>query len=336
MKRFCGFLSLALGLALNFLMPSTAMAQAPCRYTPVSAAGPLEVDVSAPLNSQIAQVDVEFSLSGVSCQTAASSTVRSAQAFYMQFVGPWVNVYRTNIPGIGVSSTITQNRPSNCGAGFSLPMQCGGTGITVLPRTLTITFRFLRIGTISATPQNLSGTFASWVHGSNTPTVDFLWGSGITISPRRPTCSIAAGDRTVNVPLGDIAASAFTGVGSTAGGANFNLAVTCTGGDAGALARTIDVRATDATNNANTSQVLSLTTASTARGVGVQLRRGATALTYGARTGLDSDANQWRAGSVGTGTSSLLIPLSARYVQTAAPVTAGSANAQAIFTFIFN
>ena len=81
--------------------------------------------------------------------------------------------------------------------------------------------------------------------------------------------------------------------------------------------------------------MLSLTNASTARGVGVQLRRGATVLTYGAATGVATDANQWTAGSVATGVSSLSIPLTARYVQTAAPITAGTANAQAIFTMVF-
>lgn len=335
MKRFCGLLSLALGLALSFLMSSSAMAQ--CAWTATSGGGVLEVDVNAPLNSRIAQADVVFS-GPTTCGVSAPTHFFSTQPFYGA-VATYGNVYRTNIAGIGVATNVIANRPAGCQGTPYLPFQCDGSGGLPAGRGMTLRFTFIRIGTISAASQSLTGSMAAWNHGgagSTNPRLNFTWGSAVTISPRRPTCSVAVGDRTVGVNLGDVAASAFTGVGSTAGGQNFNLAVTCTGGDPGALARTVNVRATDATRPTNTSQVLSLTTASTATGVGVQMRRGATVLTYGATTGTATDANQWTAGSVGTGVSGLTIPLSARYVQTAAPVTAGTANAQAIFTMVFN
>ena len=249
MKRFCGLLSLGFGLALSFLLSSNAMAQ--CAWTASSGAGVLEVDVNAPLNSQIAQADVVFSGTSL-CGVVAPTDFFSAQPFYNTIV-PFGNVYRTNLAGIGVATNVIANRPAGCQGATSLPFQCTATGS--FPSSMTLRFRFVRIGTISATPQSLAGNVATWNHGgpsSPNARLNFTWGSGFTISPRRPTCSVAVGDRTVGVNLGDIAATAFTGVGSTAGNQNFNLVVSCSGGDPGALARTINVRATDATSPANT------------------------------------------------------------------------------------
>jgi len=108
----------------------------------------------------------------------------------------------------------------------------------------------------------------------------------------------------------------------------------CSGGDPNTSTNAY-VTLTDATNPTNTSQVLSLTPTSQASGVGVQILNGTTVLGYGPDSAAPGNTNQWYAGNIAVGTSRFTIPLSARYVQTGATVTPGTANAQATFTMSY-
>ncbi|MGN4077959.1 fimbrial protein, partial [Burkholderia gladioli] len=85
----------------------------------------------------------------------------------------------------------------------------------------------------------------------------------------------------------------------------------------------------------NTSTTLSLTRDSGASGIGVQIRRDDTVLGFGPDSAAVGNTNQWHMGNIVQGQAALRVPLTARYVQTAAKVGAGSANARATFTLSY-
>jgi type 1 fimbria pilin len=145
-----------------------------------------------------------------------------------------------------------------------------------------------------------------------------------------PTCSLSSSS--IQASLGAVPARNFGGVGSTSPAVPFNIALRCSGGDAGVLS-SIYVTLTDQRSPANVSDRLSLTAASTASGVAVQILNGTTVLKFGPDSNVPGNTNQWFAGESGNG--SLTIPLTARYVKTATNVTPGTANAVATFTMSY-
>ncbi|RQT51441.1 fimbrial protein [Burkholderia cepacia] len=130
----------------------------------------------------------------------------------------------------------------------------------------------------------------------------------------------------VTVNMGSPMQSEFTGIGSTNKQAvSFNVAVNaCPTGLNSIQYQFIPVNAVlDSTNG-----VLALSSGSTATGIGLQLKDGnGNALKYNTQYTLTSYSKS-------TG-GSYTIPLTARYYQTAAKVTAGSANAVLTFTMTY-
>jgi type 1 fimbria pilin len=145
-----------------------------------------------------------------------------------------------------------------------------------------------------------------------------------------PTCSLSSS--TIQASLGTVPVRNFGAVGSTSAAVPFNIRLNCSGGDAGVLSN-IYMTITDQRTPANESDTLSLTAASTATGVGVQILNGTTVINYGPDASAPGTKNQWFAGH--SGNSSFTIPLTARYVKTATNITPGTANAVATFTMSY-
>ncbi|MNO06732.1 F17a-G fimbrial adhesin precursor [compost metagenome] len=74
---------------------------------------------------------------------------------------------------------------------------------------------------------------------------------------------------------------------------------------------------------------------STVKGIGIQILKDNVVLGYGPDSSAAGNTNQWSAGTVKQGQASMIIPLQARYVQTTARITSGSANANATFTMSY-
>lgn len=156
----------------------------------------------------------------------------------------------------------------------------------------------------------------------------------------KPTCSVSANSTSLDVPLGNVPRTTFTGLGSVSKEKPFNLVLECSGGDAG-TSRGINITLTDpASSGGNSSTTLPLTPGSTASGVGIQvLRDNGTLVSYGADSAVVGNPNQWKAGTVTgaiNGTQIFTIPLKARYVQTAPDVTSGVADGLATFTMSYD
>ena len=127
---------------------------------------------------------------------------------------------------------------------------------------------------------------------------------------------------TVAAPLGNVYATAFTGVGSTTGNVDFNLGLNCAAG----TKVNVTMNGTQNTDTANTS-VLALTgagSAGVAKGVGAQILYNNTPLNIGSRLLLKTAA-----GGIET------FPFKARYYQTLSNVLPGSANATATLSITY-
>lgn len=151
--------------------------------------------------------------------------------------------------------------------------------------------------------------------------------SAVSPDPRPPTCSASPASQQVS--LGNIVSSAFGALNAEAGSARATLSFVCSGLTGGAT-RTIRLTLTDATMPANRSSNLSLTAASTARGLAVRMRNDGTPISYGPDSSAAGNPGQFLV-KAGVGNETVSLPLDVSYVRTGT-VTAGSANATATFT----
>ena len=152
-----------------------------------------------------------------------------------------------------------------------------------------------------------------------------------SLSMTSSTCSVSAGSQNIAVPMGTVNRGAFTGVGSTAGGAAFSVQLqNCSAG------LNVFMTVTDGSNPGNTSDVLGLTPgAQVATGIGIRIVRqdNSQRVSYGADSSLPGNANQMSFGTTTGATMSL--PFTAAYVQTQSFITGGTANAIATITMSY-
>ncbi len=137
------------------------------------------------------------------------------------------------------------------------------------------------------------------------------------------TCIVLTSN--VAIPLtsaAGISARTFTGVGSGSGWTGrMPLKLDCTGN-----LSDVFMTVTDATTPSNRSSILSLTTASAARGIGIELSIfGSPKMSFGPDSSAIGTVNQFKVVNAADATGAVTIDFSARYVQTDAKVVSGSA-----------
>ncbi|HDR9589065.1 TPA: fimbrial protein, partial [Burkholderia stabilis] len=113
-----------------------------------------------------------------------------------------------------------------------------------------------------------------------------------------PTCRVTT--PAITVPLGNMPASTFTGVGTFSPSKPFNIVLQCSGGNTG-TATNVYTTLTDHTNPGNVSDTLSLAADATATGIGIQVMNGSTVIKYGPDSSATGNTNQWKAGEAGNG-----------------------------------
>lgn len=155
----------------------------------------------------------------------------------------------------------------------------------------------------------------------------------LTGNVRATTCAVTTSS--ITIPLttqAGISVKTFTGIGSgSTWTSGVPLVLDCTG-------NTSDVymTVTDATNSGNTSSTLSLTSASTATGLGIELSIfGKPKMSFGPDSASIGNTNQFLVANAVDASGSLTINFSARYIQTAAKVKSGTANGAATFTMAY-
>ncbi len=257
--------------------------------------------------------------------------------------GGTYTVFNTNVPGVGIAIGV-RAYANQCAW---QPWQDLGTPYSAFPNPWT------------GGACNTSGTVSSVTNGGQTQaalvktgpiTPGTVTGSALfvgasTVANSPGVYTVAASNRisfslsstvvtvaacatpNVTVNMGSIMQSAFKGIGSTGGmtPVPVNVAVNaCPSGLNSIQYQFIPVNAVlDSTNG-----VLALASGSTATGIGLQLKDSSgNALKYNTQYTLTSYSK--------TAGGSYTIPLTAAYYQTAATVTAGSANAVLTFTMTY-
>ncbi|WP_341886834.1 fimbrial protein [Variovorax sp. YR752] len=315
----------------------TAQAAAPCTSStgqpgivlfPVI--GPVTVDPSVAVGTTLVRLTTPFNATPpttITCPAQGTTNVSTQWTGAGPYLGN--NIYDTGIPGVGLriawdaTSSVVPFATTGP-ASFKTSSLWAGTG------------RVVAMAVVKTGPITRGGSLTGEVATLTYPSLaGFQIGSvringSIVINPGRPTCAVAT--QSVAVRLGNVSQNKFTGVGSTSQGEPFTIGLNCAGGITG-ISTAISVTLTDPTNPDNRSNTLSLSPASTASGVGIQILKGATVLSYGPDSNAPGTQNQWSAGSSGNGLFE--VPLIGRYVQTSPAIKPGSAHGRATFTLSY-
>ncbi|MHA7681677.1 fimbrial protein [Cupriavidus sp. PET2-C1] len=330
------FAFLSISILLNAI-PSIAQAQLACPWkTTMSPPPTIVFDPGVPNGTVLWKGDIPTNFRGTG--EALGGYWCPQGTFNMGYAGTTAylggNLYETGIPGVAYRFKMSGTPPSMpCLSDKYFPGACytqWGGGMY----NHTLSVELIKTGSITAGGV-LSGKFAYWygAQGSNgTPEfATYTWsGGGVVVQPTLPTCKVSI--PSIAVPLKDVNAHIFTGIGKTSSGQSFNITLLCSGGTTGPDTN-IYVTLTDQTDPGNFSDTLRLTNDSTASGIGIQVLFGSTVIKYGPDSSAAGNKNQWKAGSYGQGT--FQIPLTARYIQTASAVKPGKANGRATFTMSY-
>ncbi|CAI1533257.1 Type-1A pilin [Serratia quinivorans] len=231
----------------------------------------------------------------------------------------YTDVYRTKMPGIGfrVKNEGTQRywNPVPASETYTTS-EVWGYGYKT-GKYIFFKMELIYVGGDVSGKLTFASPLASMTTGSITAGQLYVDGSS-TLT--KIACSLDS--TSINVPLGDVAATQFSGVASTAGGKSFDLGLTCDK-DARINLSLAGTQNTDTSKNS----VLALTgtgQAGTATGVGVQLLYGGLPLQINNNILLKTSAGGQET-----------LPFTARYYQTLASIGAGLANSSATLNITY-
>ncbi|MGO4502954.1 MULTISPECIES: fimbrial protein [unclassified Dyella] len=311
-------------LVLAPLLPSPAHADVSCSRSPayaltVTGGQTISIDNSAPIGQTVATITVQLPMGTGSCSG------QGAGAYYY-ITGAPVPGYDSSYGQTGIPGLAYRWGGSNV-APLTLPYSSiTGPNIAAGPTTI----RLVKVGNIT-TGGTLSGEFGrlDLTHSNGARYqffVSYLWNASFVVKVVNPTCSVST--KSVNVPMGTVS-NPHLPIGQTFNPVDFNLQLTCSGGNGTALT-TAYMTLTDATVPSNRSSTLNLAAGSTATGVGIQVLRNGTAVSFGPDSATIGNQNQFNAGSSANGT--LTVPFTARYITTSNTVTPGLVKGLATFT----
>ncbi|MFA3778403.1 fimbrial protein [Yersinia sp. 1652 StPb PI] len=254
--------------------------------------------------------------------------VKAATAFSGMTAGGGARIYATNIPGLGIqlggvnSQTLTVSgwigRAPNIDGNVNQGAFISTNGVFKTAEA-GAAVTFYKIGAMSSgvltqkVGSLILGNATSWAK----PEVPVsIIGMNVTVL----ACSLTT--PTISVPLGNVYAADFTGVGTTKGDKEFNLGLNCAAGTKVNVA----LAGTQNADTVNTS-VLALTgagSAGVAKGIGAQILYNNTPLNIGSKLLLKESA-----GGIET------FPFKARYYQTLTSISPGTANATATLSITY-
>ncbi|WP_152982655.1 fimbrial protein [Stenotrophomonas humi] len=298
--------------------------------------GPVVVDASAPLNSEIARILLGHNASTQFLVTCKGETNTGHIRSSLTVTRPKIagtNLHESGIPGIGMRIQMRSVSGSPSYLSTSVTNDYKWTPLHFVPET---EIHLFRVGEIEVGRSLALGEIAEARTMGGGITNELKWMTFrlmdvIQVIPQVMTCGVIKPEMQVRLP--SVQAASFNGVGSTLAGEAFQIGMKCKDGVAGAK-RNVHVVLTDQSNPANRSDTLSLSDGSDARGVGLQILKDTTVVRYGPDSSEASAENRWLAGSAGNGDFS--IPLTARYVQTETEIQPGSVTARATFTISYD
>lgn len=245
--------------------------------------------------------------------------------------GPWTNyfIYPTGVQNIGFIISGSDTSYQWMAINGDTLLWPGANGISWNSDRVVI--GFVQTGPLNpGTYVVPSKTFLNHYGSSSKTANDSTFGPGIisyssmTVTANTDTCTIDANSiaQTINMP--GISTSAISAPGTTGGNTPFSLSVSGCSTGIKLFATLTDVNDTSSTGN-------TLTNTGNAAGVGVQILKSGTPVSFGPQSSAIGNTNQF---SIGTGQTSYSIPLVAQYVNTGT-VKAGSVQSQAWVTFSY-
>jgi type 1 fimbria pilin len=260
---------------------------------------------------------------------AGNGPFRPVGSTILRASGTVSNVWETGTPGIGIRVTdvarndvLSRSHPTSFFT-FGPTIPRGRTG------TAQIRFQLIKTGRITTTQVQRVVVFSGFrtydtrranSYGNVSPAATLL-ATPITVAQ---TCRVTTPN--FSVPLPDALASALGTNGAAFGNAGFSIGLQCN------TRANVHITLTDVTTPGNRSDLLTLTSDSTARNVRLRIRNPSnTPVRFGRDSSAAGNANQWRVGSL-SGAST--IRMSAEYVATGA-ATAGTVRALATFTMSY-
>jgi type 1 fimbria pilin len=327
---------LRLGVAVltGVCLASPAVASCSFRsgYAQGTATITLPANLSVPRNAAVGSIlyDSNWVATGPSAVTCSGTNAQTwGYSSAMVAVPGYANVYETGVSGIGikVAWVTSMSGPASIDDGtklvtwpastynFSTTGNFGPMGVFRVQLIVT--------GPVSTGTLNLPTTLAQGSFGSAVVNVLTLANNVEPITA--PACSVQTPSIALTMP--QARTTALPDIGSTTGQTSFNLSLDCSG------PVTVAVTFTDASEPTNTSTTLSLSSASTASGVGYQIVYGGAPVSFGLDSSAAGNANQVPLGTLTT-SGRIVVPLSARYVRTGT-ITPGTAIGLATFTMSY-
>ena len=242
-------------------------------------------------------------------------------------------IYSTNTSGIGIRYSVVlraRNFPEGVLSEFGKRYVTGWIAGDSYAQSVTV--ELIKIGSISDKKFN---RLNSGIEVSGCIKNSYCWQTGKInligdlMLNRGPSCKVAT--PLIAVPLGKVSTSAFSVIGETSSPRSFSITLSCSGGAEGISVFPF-VTLTDVVHPENATDILSLSTQSTASGVGIQVLHDQDILKFGPDSSSPQNINRWSAGEIKQGMGVYQIPLRARYVRTAAPLRPGKADGQITFT----
>lgn len=243
-------------------------------------------------------------------------------------------VMPTGIPGIGFKvivngaawGTGTNNYPASMFSGDICGGAPAGCYLTIAGASTSspITVQYVNTGPITGVYTVPAGNlYQVAIGGVITSTISVTNSVQVT----GQTCSVQS--PSVSVPMGTVKSSVFGAVGSTSNPVPFQISFNCSGSSV-----TVAMTMTDLTDPSNTTDVLSLTSNSTATGVGIRVTQSnGTPVSFGADSAVAGNPNQFIISTPGS--SSVSAQFNAQYIKTNATIAPGTANGVASFTMSY-
>ncbi|WP_170265344.1 fimbrial protein [Comamonas kerstersii] len=235
----------------------------------------------------------------------------------------FTNVYKTNVPGVGVRFGITKGwnggyyiAPNSVTANVYQP----NSSSQQYRRVQYVVIDQVGQGTINQTPYMIV-TYSGTCFPTASYRADIKEGVSV-ITPH--TCAVLS--NRVNVTLPDVQAIDLKNANSTAGDTNFSIGLNCTAGSK------VYVTLTDKNDVGNRGSVLTLDKSSTASGVGIEILMNQKAVKFGPDSPVAGTVNQMLVGDAAPSLTS--IPFTARYISKG-NVKGGTVSATATFTMSY-
>lgn len=282
-----------------------------------------------------------FSCANIGCTTATTYVIPRIPPYVgigrARVNGVDYDIYPSGVPGIGyilgikdpnATNYIAANYPSTQtfpAPGTPAAYQAVGAQMQV---SFVTTGAPLVSGSYFIPSQTIASFNGVYLPSNQSESIPILI-SAVRVYVTSSGCKVSSANN-LNIDMKPVLANDFPNIGSTVDGGSTNITLSCDNN-----VKVYEVM-TDSTKPANRTDVLSLTSGSTAKGVGFQLIQepSTTAIKYGPDSTQKGTTNQFFVSNITSNGQILNLPIKAQYIRTG-NITAGSANAVATVTFSY-